>query len=122
VVHEALFWKHLDHPNILPLLGVSQAVTAHLSLVTPWMPNGNIINYLEQYGLNVNRLALVRLVIPATLLLSPAFKQIQVAQCARGLEYLHNYKPALVHGDIKGVSIVTHGPEPFTMRTGEHTD
>jgi hypothetical protein len=77
------------------------------------MPNGNIMDYIGSRSiLNVDRLALVRLLISLTLPLS-LVRQTQVAQCALGLEYLHNYKPTLVHGDIKGVSLVTHSSSPF---------
>jgi hypothetical protein len=57
-MHETLFRRYLDHPHILPLLGVSQsAIAPRLSLVTPWMANGNILEYLEEH--DADQLSLV---------------------------------------------------------------
>ena len=43
---EIITWKHLSHPNILPLLGVSiSTVTPYFRILTEWMPNGNIVRY-----------------------------------------------------------------------------
>jgi serine/threonine protein kinase len=56
---EALLWKHLNHPHILPFLGVTYDVfTPRLTLVFPWMPNGNILSYLEKRP-HADRLTLV---------------------------------------------------------------
>jgi hypothetical protein len=58
-MHETLFWRYLDHPHLLPLLGVSQeAMAPRLSLVTPWMANGNVLDYLEDHD-DVDQLSLV---------------------------------------------------------------
>jgi len=90
VAQEALFWKHLTHPHILPFLGVTHDVfTPRLSLVSPWMPNGNILNYIEKHA-RADKLALL-------------------AQCAQGLLYLHTHNPGLVHGDVKGANILIDG-------------
>ena len=37
-------WKHLAHPNILPLLGVT---IAPFQLISTWMPGGNLSEYIE---------------------------------------------------------------------------
>ena len=45
---EIIAWKHLSHPNILPLLGVSISANTHrFHILTEWMPNGNIMQYAE---------------------------------------------------------------------------
>ncbi|KAK0439163.1 hypothetical protein EV421DRAFT_872811 [Armillaria borealis] len=45
---EALVWRQLRHPNVLPFLGVSKELFAPTyCLISPWMVNGNIISYLE---------------------------------------------------------------------------
>jgi hypothetical protein len=60
-MHETLFWRDLNHQHIMPLLGVSQdAVAPRLSLVTPWMANGNILDYLEDHD-GVDQLSLVQI-------------------------------------------------------------
>lgn len=48
VCREALLWKQLRHPNILPLLGVDpNYFLGRLCLVSPWVHNGNIAHYMQ---------------------------------------------------------------------------
>ena len=54
---EAVAWKHLQHPNILPLLGVT--VSGHrFMMVSKWMENGNIIQFIGK-DQDINRTLLV---------------------------------------------------------------
>ena len=56
---EIIGWKHLSHPNILPLLGVSVSVDPRcFRILTEWMPNGNVIQYTISNP-EANRLQLV---------------------------------------------------------------
>jgi serine/threonine protein kinase len=61
--HEALIWRQLAHPNLLPFFGVYflQNDRSRLCLVSPWLENGNISVYLKRnpVGSNTNRLTLV---------------------------------------------------------------
>jgi serine/threonine protein kinase len=55
---EGVAWKHLRHPNVLPLLGVT--VSEHrFAMVSEWMENGNINEFVGKYR-HVNRIMLVR--------------------------------------------------------------
>lgn len=54
---EAIGWRHLIHPNILPLLGVSE-VADYFDILTEWMPHGNLMQYAKLHP-EVNRLELV---------------------------------------------------------------
>lgn len=46
---EASILKWLDHPNIIPFLGVSDR-DLHLSyLITLWMDNGNVLEYINKF-------------------------------------------------------------------------
>jgi serine/threonine protein kinase len=101
VIREALFWKRLNQPYILPFLGISQdAIAPHLCLVSPWMTHGNILDFIDESP-EADRLSLVCACCkPAATFLS----KHQIAQCSHGLRYLHDYHPGLVHGNIKGVS------------------
>ena len=55
---EGVAWKHLRHPNILPLLGVT--LNEHrFAMVSEWMENGNINQFIEK-DREVNRADLVR--------------------------------------------------------------
>jgi len=52
-------WKALQHPNVLPLLGVIMTET-EFSMVSEWMPNGNINQFVSAHQ-DANRFELVRL-------------------------------------------------------------
>ncbi|KAK0498047.1 kinase-like domain-containing protein, partial [Armillaria luteobubalina] len=79
---EALMWRQLQHPNILPFLGVSEELFApRYCLISLWMVNGNIISYLKTHP-DHDRL-------------------MSLAQIAEGMKYLHNHNPPIVHADIQ---------------------
>ncbi|KAJ6486663.1 kinase-like domain-containing protein, partial [Mycena sanguinolenta] len=82
---EALVWKDLHHPNILPFLGIDRdSFSSSLCMVSPWMKHGTVLNYLKTHGFaNVNKL---------------------LYQIAQGLEYLHLHD--IVHGDLRGANIL----------------
>ena len=48
-------WKHLKHPNILSLLGVT---VTPFQLISNWMPGGNLLVYIGGNP-NADRLVLV---------------------------------------------------------------
>ncbi|KAJ7121957.1 hypothetical protein C8R43DRAFT_48929 [Mycena crocata] len=85
--HEALIWRQLSHPNLLPFFGVYylEDTKRRLCLVSPWMENGDIARYLRSNPVDANRLALV-------------------LDVALGLEHLHSLK--LVHGDLKAINVL----------------
>lgn len=91
-------WKNLSHPNILDLIGVPDALEdGRLSMVSEWMPNGEITGYVRDNA--GNHLKLVRHDYVFLCRLLSAF---QLADALEGLEYLHNAN--IAHGDLKGVS------------------
>ncbi|KAJ6474936.1 hypothetical protein C8R45DRAFT_834665 [Mycena sanguinolenta] len=56
---EASIWRQLSHPNMLPFFGLSY-LNWTLCLVSPWMENGNLSQYLEENLVNDDhRLSLV---------------------------------------------------------------
>ncbi|KAJ6574514.1 hypothetical protein B0H19DRAFT_934461, partial [Mycena capillaripes] len=55
---EALIWRQLCHPNLLPFCGLYY-LDRRLCLVSPWMENGNILNYLRNKPASISRLSLV---------------------------------------------------------------
>ncbi|KAF9784796.1 kinase-like domain-containing protein [Thelephora terrestris] len=82
---EIIGWKHLSHPNILPLLGVSVSMDPYcFRILTRWMINGNITEYARSNP-EVNRLQLL-------------------LEVASGVAYLHEL--GIVHGDLKGANIL----------------
>ncbi|KAF9646136.1 kinase-like protein [Thelephora ganbajun] len=80
---EAVAWNHLQHLNILPLLGVTLA-EKRFTMVSEWMEAGNINDFIEKYP-NENRIELL-------------------VDVAKGLTYMHSLH--LVHGDLKGANIL----------------
>ncbi|KAK0464744.1 kinase-like domain-containing protein, partial [Desarmillaria tabescens] len=84
---EALVWRQLRHPNILPFLGVNKDLFApSYCLISPWMVNGNIMSYLEAHPDHDRLTTLV--------------------QVAEGMKYLHSLDPPVVHSDIRGANIL----------------
>ena len=95
---EGVAWKHLRHPNILPLLGVT--VSEHrFAMVSDWMENGNINEFIGK-DQHVNRAELVRVKLDLDRRLADLFN-IQLVDIANGLKYMHDLR--IVHGDLKGV-------------------
>ena len=58
---EVIAWKALRHPNTLPLLGVTMTDNWFV-MVSKWMKNGNVIDFLKDK--HADRLELVRLILP----------------------------------------------------------
>ena len=58
---EGVAWKHLRHPNILSLIGVTVS-NQRFAMVSTWMENGNI-NELVEKDRHVNRIELVRAIL-----------------------------------------------------------
>ena len=55
---EVVIWNSLSHPNVLKLIGVLEGMSEHrFSMVSEWMANGNIMEYIRMNA--TNRLKLV---------------------------------------------------------------
>ncbi|KAJ7139289.1 kinase-like domain-containing protein [Mycena epipterygia] len=76
---EAVLWRQLSHPNLLPFFGVYYFDT-RLCLISPWMEHGHLLDFLRNTSSAIDRLSLI-------------------LDVAMGLEYLHSNK--VVHGDLK---------------------
>lgn len=63
---ELRVWKELQHPNIVPLFGVVSDYGPYVSMVSPWMENGNLNKFLTEELTLATRFKLVR---PVSLLL-----------------------------------------------------
>ncbi|QRV77264.1 hypothetical protein RhiJN_05279 [Ceratobasidium sp. AG-Ba] len=82
IARELYAWSKLNHPNVLELTGLSNFRGA-LAIVTPWMENGTLPNYMLKEQVNAYQLCV---------------------QIAAGLAHVH--KANIVHGDIKGSNVV----------------
>ncbi|KDQ16379.1 hypothetical protein BOTBODRAFT_92589, partial [Botryobasidium botryosum FD-172 SS1] len=86
LAREVKVWSRLKHHHVLPFLGVC-TVGSVPYLISPWMENGHVLEYLKNHP-NVDRRRLL-------------------AQVAGGLEYLHKFKPEqVIHGDLRGPNIL----------------
>ncbi|KAJ7585035.1 hypothetical protein C8J56DRAFT_1027479 [Mycena floridula] len=84
---ETLVWKQLDHPNLLPFLGVSMDLFApSLCLVSPWLSKGNLMEYIKRHP-NFNRLD-------------------AIIDIASAMQYLHQHTPSIIHSDIRGANVL----------------
>ncbi|KAJ7589942.1 kinase-like domain-containing protein, partial [Mycena floridula] len=90
---EIILWSQLSHPNVLPLYGIyylEDVESSPVCMVSPWMENGNLVQFLRSTADKINRLLLT-------------------LDIASGLEYLH--EQGIIHGDLKGLNIlVTSAP------------
>lgn len=43
-----MVWKYVKHPNVVPLLGVSEDMSK-ISIISPWLKNGNILEYIGEH-------------------------------------------------------------------------
>ncbi|KAL0563966.1 Rho guanine nucleotide exchange factor, partial [Marasmius crinis-equi] len=89
-LREAILWRQMKHPNLLPCLGIYELEhTQQLCLVSPWIENGNLVQYLgvtQQEDVDHHTLA---------------------RDIATGLAYLHSMR--IVHGDLKGLNVLITG-------------
>lgn len=96
----------MNHPNILPIEGAAPDLFP-CCMLSRWMENGNLLEYLSQSPGPVDRLDLVRT--------DPGHDSVsihtftdrghrQLLGIIRGLNYLHRHR--VIHGDLKGVRMV----------------
>lgn len=82
---EVLAWHKLCHRNVSPLFGIIQS-TNSIGMVSPWYDHGTICEYVK---------------------CNPRADKLQLLiQVASGIAYLHNFKPVIIHGDLKGCNIL----------------
>jgi len=86
ILHEMRVWSSVNHPNIVPLLGVSFNFDRPNTpcLISPYYHHGDIITYLTG-NQHIDMLPLI-------------------VQIATAISYLH--RRSIVHGDIKGSNVL----------------
>ncbi|KAG1868007.1 kinase-like domain-containing protein, partial [Suillus tomentosus] len=84
---EIYIWSQLSHDSILPFEGVTEGFGPLPALVTPWMENGSLNDYLRR---EVN--------------LSREKRLTMVREVAAGLQYLHDKN--IVHGDLTSTNVL----------------
>ncbi|EJD48434.1 kinase-like protein [Auricularia subglabra TFB-10046 SS5] len=100
VDREIRAWRRLHHPRLLRLIGTS-IWDSRTVLISPYMGNGNMLQYL-QLNMDINPLKLI-------------------VQVAEGLKYLHN-EACVVHGDLKCQNVlITDGGDAVLADFGLST-
>ncbi|CAE6434342.1 unnamed protein product [Rhizoctonia solani] len=81
---ELYCWSRMDHPNIHRLQGVIMLRGQYLGMVSEWMDNGNLHEYIRKHP-DADRFKLC-------------------VDIASGLEYMHSTNT--VHGDLKAANVL----------------
>ncbi|KAJ7666116.1 hypothetical protein DFH06DRAFT_1185969 [Mycena polygramma] len=87
---EARIWRQLEHPNILPFLGISLDLGLSPALISPLCSSGPIMKYLQQNSMNEKE------------------KLQMVIGVANGLVYLHSQ--GIIHGILCTMSTKHRAP------------
>ncbi|CAE6457339.1 unnamed protein product, partial [Rhizoctonia solani] len=81
---ELFLWSKMEHPNVHRLQGVIMFRDQYLGMVSEWMDNGNLHEYLRK---------------------QPSADRFELCvHVASGLEYMHSCNT--VHGDVKALNIL----------------
>ncbi|KAK0234607.1 kinase-like domain-containing protein [Armillaria nabsnona] len=83
---EVLTWHYLCHMNVSQLYGIVQSEN-RVGMVSAWCEYGTIRHYLKNVNPKADRMKLMH-------------------QIASGVAYLHDFKPLIIHGDLKGSNIL----------------
>ncbi|KAK0447351.1 kinase-like domain-containing protein [Desarmillaria tabescens] len=83
---EVLTWHYLCHRNVSQLYGIMQSETS-VGMVSAWCEHGTIRHYLKSVNPKADRMKLMH-------------------QIASGVAYLHDFRPTIIHGDLKGSNIL----------------
>ncbi|CAE6404284.1 unnamed protein product [Rhizoctonia solani] len=81
---ELFYWSRMEHRNIHQLMGVIVFKDQYLGMVSEWMENGHLHNYLKKHP-DADRYRLC-------------------LDVASGLEYMHSR--STVHGDLKAMNVL----------------
>ncbi|KAF8297447.1 kinase-like protein [Clavulina sp. PMI_390] len=105
MVHrEAIIHQQLQHPNILPFLGIyHEAFASHPLTILPYMEHGSLQHLLDSLE---------------ELMELPKFIKLLIGT-SRGLVYLHSRQPPIIHGDLHpGNILLGQDGNPFLCDFG----
>ncbi|MCL7023835.1 hypothetical protein MKW94_000293 [Papaver nudicaule] len=97
---EVLLMKGLRHPNVLLFMG-AVTLPEHLCIVTEFLPRGNLFQLLKH----------------STCKLDWKRRVLMALDIARGMNYLHNCEPPVVHRDLKSSNLLVD--KNWTVKVGD---
>ncbi|KAF8626491.1 hypothetical protein AX17_006546 [Amanita inopinata Kibby_2008] len=83
---EAFTWRILSHKYVLPFIGVFRDSKSFISMVSPFMENGTLGKWRQEYKPSVS------------------IMELRLLEVAEGMQYLHH--EGVIHGDLKGANIL----------------
>ncbi|TFK39388.1 kinase-like domain-containing protein [Crucibulum laeve] len=89
ILRHVIIQRQLNHPNIVPFLGLSEQVVSGVSgiySISLWLNNQNLIDFVEWYPRH------------------DKFKPI--CEIVEAINYIHHFNPPIIHGDINGWRII----------------
>jgi len=89
LLKEAALMKSLRHPNVLQFLGVC-TVAPNICIIMEYMPLGSLYRMLHSPNVSFSMERIKSVCIEAT----------------KGLSYLHNFKPPIIHRDLKSHNLL----------------
>ncbi|KAI5116076.1 hypothetical protein M0805_003833 [Coniferiporia weirii] len=103
ICKEAIVWRQLTHLNVLPFYGICDSLFApSIALVSPWVENGDLADFSKLDGISFRNINGIDFML----------------QIARGLVYLHDQEPQIIHSDLRGKNILVEelGNRKFRLR------
>ncbi|RZC56200.1 hypothetical protein C5167_015055 [Papaver somniferum] len=97
---EVLLMKALRHPNVLLFMG-AVTLSEHLCIVTEFLTRGSLFQLLQRSTCKLDRRRRV----------------LMALDIARGMNYLHNCDPPVVHRDLKSSNLLVD--KNWTMKVGD---
>ncbi|CAE7148262.1 unnamed protein product [Rhizoctonia solani] len=95
--HELFLWSKMDNPNVHRLQGVILFRDQYLGMVSEWMDNGNLHQYLRKYP-SADRYQLIHAPLQYRMFLSSLNERPAVDDSIK------------IHGDLKAINVlVSHG-------------
>jgi len=91
-------WCLLNHDNVVPFLGLSYDIPFPAAIILPYFPEGNALDYVKKH---------------------PETDILQLLHgTAKGLAYLHNHDPRIVHADVRACNVLMENGNPRLVDFG----
>ncbi|KAG0709894.1 kinase-like domain-containing protein [Suillus ampliporus] len=105
---EIKIWMKLNHQNIVPFIGVTAGFgpPETISLVSPWIPNGTLTNFLETYGGRLSLVSKLWLLHDIAAGLNYCELYFSPFACIVSDQYLQVHSFPLIHGDLTGSNVL----------------